>query len=168
MLTYVEHRLAYVLRRKPMPEFVSVPVPVDRVQEVYELLARQPARPAASPPVTQEGYPEGWDKAMIDRMFVESSGAMRRILYSIADKSPSWVTTAEIGEASDLTARQVIAALGPFRKRVRGRYGIESWPFEARELAGAGITRYSMPDGIAGEITALMRRSEEWDRHSQA
>jgi hypothetical protein len=151
-----------------MPEFVNVPVPVDRVQEVYELLARQPSRPASGPPATQEGYPEGWNKAMIDRMFVESSGAMRRILYSIAERSPSWVTTAEIGVASDLTARQVIASLGPFQKRVRGRYGIERWPFEAREFVDAGITKYSMPEGIASEITALMRRSEEQERDFSA
>jgi hypothetical protein len=151
-----------------MTEFVSIPVPADRVQEVYELLARQPARPSSGPPVTQEGYPEGWNKAMIDRMFVESSGAMRRILYSIAERSPSWVTTAEIGAASDLTARQVIASLGPFQKRVRGRYGIERWPFEAREFVDAGITKYSMPEGIADEITALMRRAEEQERDSSA
>jgi hypothetical protein len=144
-----------------MPEFVNVPVPVERVQEVYELLARQPAAFAPLAGATQQGYPEGWNEAMIDRMFIESSGAMRRILYSIALRSPSWVTTAEIGEASDLTARQVIASLGPFQKRVRGRYGISRWPFEAREFVDAGITKYSMPEGIAGEITALMARVSE-------
>jgi hypothetical protein len=151
-----------------MPEFVNVPVPVDRVQEVYELLARQPARPASSVAATQEGYPEGWNKEMIDRMFVESSGAMRRILHAIAQRSPLWITTAEIGAAADLTVRQVIASLGPFQKRVRGRYGIGRWPFDAREFVDAGITKYSMPEGIAGEIIALMRRSEEWERDAPA
>lgn len=77
-----------------MLEFVSVPVPVERVHEVYELLARRPTGPSASPRISDEGYPAGWTQDLIDRMFVESSSAMRRILLAIARKSPGWTTTA--------------------------------------------------------------------------
>jgi hypothetical protein len=138
-----------------MPEFISVPIPVDRVQEVYRLLAAQPDSSPVGPQVTENGYPEGWSQAMIDRMFVESSSAMRRILHSIADKSPGWVTTSEIGAASGLSARQVIASLGPFEKRIRGRYGMSRWPFEAREFVDLGIFKYSMSEGTAQGIIAL-------------
>lgn len=148
-----------------MPEFVNLPVPVERVQEVYELLARPAAtRTATGSQVTENGYPEGWSQEMIERMFIESSSAMRRILTSIAERSPSWVTTGEIGEAAGLSSRQVIASLGPFEKRVRGRYGMSRWPFEAREFVDAGIFKYSMSEGTAAGMLSLMARVEEHER----
>ncbi|MDA3936815.1 MAG: hypothetical protein PF636_08165, partial [Actinomycetota bacterium] len=110
-----------------MPEFVSVPVPVERVKEVYELLSRESSRPSALRS-TGVGHSEVWTQPLIDRMFIESSSAMRRILLAIAEKSPRWVTTNDIGAVSGLSVRQVVASLGPFEKRVRGRYAMSSWP----------------------------------------
>jgi hypothetical protein len=144
-----------------MPEFVSVQVPVERVQEVYELLGRQPARPSVIHYVTEEGHPAGWSQVLIDRMFIESSEAMRRILVAIAQRSPGFITTAEIGTASDLTVRQVVASLGPFEKRVRGRYGMALWPFETREFVDAGVFKYSMSPATASRIITLMAEAEE-------
>jgi len=148
-----------------MPEFVNLPVPVERVQEVYELLAR-PSAPSATVgrQVTDDGYPEGWTQAMIERMFIESSSAMRRILCSIAERSPHWVTTSEIGAATELSPRQVIASLGPFEKRIRGRYGMNRWPFEAREFVDAGILKYSMSEGTAAGILSFMAHVEEHEK----
>jgi len=143
-----------------MSEFVSVPVPIDRVHEVYRLLASQPSRKTIGPHVTENGYPEGWSQSMIERMFVESSSPMRRILHSIAERSPNWTTTVEIAEASDLTARQVVASLGPFEKRVRGRYGMSCWPFEAREFVDVGMFKYCMSRGTAEGIIAVMEDVE--------
>jgi hypothetical protein len=148
-----------------MPEFVSVQVPVERVQEVYELLGRPPARPAVAHHVTEGGYPAGWSRHALDRMFVESSDAMRRILLAIAGQSPRWVTTAEIAASSDLTSRQVVASFGPFEKRVRGRYGMSLWPFEAREFVDAGIFKYSMSPQTAERILELAAQVEQ---HEQA
>lgn len=150
-----------------MTDFVSVPVPVDRVQEVYELLARQPARRVAAQVVTEEGFPEGWSRGLIERMFLESSSAMRRILASIAGKSPAWVTTGEIAEASELTSRQVVASLGPFEKRVRGRYGMSRWPFHTREFVDAGVFKYSMSPEVAALILDLVARVEEHEKESE-
>lgn len=149
-----------------MPDFVNVPVPLERVQEVYELLARQPVRPPAGETVTEDGYPEGWNRALLDRMFLESSAAMRRILSAIALRSCTWVTTTDIAAASDLTARQVVASLGPFEKRVRGRYGLGRWPFDTREFVDAGVFKYCMSEEVADRITALMSEVEEHERSS--
>jgi len=149
-----------------MTDFVSVPVPVDRVQEVYELLARQPVRRAAAQVVTEEGFPEGWSRALIERMFLESSSAMRRILASIASRSPKWVTTGEIAEASELTSRQVVASLGPFEKRVRGRYGMSQWPFHTREFVDAGVFKYSMAPEVAALIVDLVSQVEQHEKES--
>ena len=143
-----------------MSDFVSVPVPAERVREVYELLARQPSRLAVSQSVTECGYPEGWNQALLDRMFVESSSAMRRILHVIAERSPAWVTTAEIAEASDLAPRQVVASFGPFEKRVRGRYGVSRWPFETREFVDDGVFKYCMSAEAANRIVTLVSEAE--------
>ncbi|MBN2840501.1 MAG: hypothetical protein JXP37_06080 [Coriobacteriia bacterium] len=138
-----------------MPEFVSVPVPVDRVQEVYELLSREPYRLSGERRVVGDGHPEVWNSSMIDRMFVESSSAMRGILHAIAEGSPGWVTIKDISAASGLTARQVAASLGPFEKRIRGRYAMSTWPFEARHFVDAGIFKYSMSPETADRILKL-------------
>jgi hypothetical protein len=139
-----------------MPEFVSVQVPVERVQEVYELLGRKPVGPHSVHQLAENGHPSGWSEALIDRMFIESSSAMRTILGVLADESPAFVTTAQIATAAGLTVRQVVASFGPFEKRVRGRYGMALWPFEAREFVDAGVTKYSMSPATASRIRVLM------------
>ncbi len=137
-----------------MNEFVSVPVPLERVQEVYELLARQPRRRSVHK-TTEDGYSDGWNRALVERMFLESSEPMRRILAAIANASPAWVTTKDIADASGLTVRQVVASFGPFEKRVRGRYAMSCWPFEAREFVDVGSFKYSMPSVTAEVIETL-------------
>jgi len=144
-----------------VPEFVSVPVPVDRVHEVYELLARQ-ATPSAV--ASREGHPVEWDQDLIDRMFVESSGAMRRILVAIAQNAPGWSTTEEVARAAGLTVRQAVASLGPFEKRIRGRYRMNRWPFAAREFVDAGIVKYSMATEISERILELSAQVEQHEK----
>jgi len=144
-----------------MPELVHVPVPVERLQEVYALLARAPHQSSTSHEVLEEGYPAGWTKPLMERMFTESSSAMRRILTAIAQSSPSWVSTGEIAEACGVTTRQVIASLGPFEKRVRGRYAMSRWPFAAREFVDAGILKYSMSPEVAAQVQGLAVQVED-------
>jgi len=133
---------------------VLVPVPVDRLQEVYEVLARRPVE-SSRVAVSDGGSPNGWNQELIDRMFIESSSAMRRILCALAHRSPGWVTTGEIADASGLTARQVVASLGPFEKRCRGRYGMKERPFAVREFVDEGIRKYSMPPAVASRTLEL-------------
>jgi len=149
-----------------MPDMVQVPVPVDRLQEVYEVLARRPVAPSVID-MSEDGYPFGWNQALIDRMFIESSSAMRRILTSVAHRSPGWVTTGEIADASELTARQVVASLGPFEKRCRGRYGMSERPFAAREFVDEGIMKYSMSPRTASRVLELTAQLEEHDKERE-
>ncbi|MDZ4168641.1 MAG: hypothetical protein U1E26_03150 [Coriobacteriia bacterium] len=142
-----------------MPDMVHVPVPVDRLQEVYEVLARRPVGTQAMV-VSEDGYPSGWNQELIDRMFIESSSAMRRILSALAQRAPSWVTTGAIADASALTARQVVASLGPFEKRCRGRYGMSVRPFAAREFVDEGILKYSMSPAVASRTLELAAKAE--------
>lgn len=149
-----------------MTEMVQVPVPIDRLQEVYELLARRPGA-ASAVNLGEEGYPVGWNQALIDRMFIESSSAMRRILMAVAHKAPGWVTTGEIAEASELTARQVVASLGPFEKRCRGRYRMAERPFAARHFVDEGILKYSMSPVVAARILELTAQLEAHDKERE-
>jgi len=148
-----------------MPEVVHVPVPIDRLQEVYELLAKRPAGSSVVH-VAEDGYPYGWSRDVLDRMFVESSSAMRRILSSMARRSPGWITTSEIARDCELTPRQVVASLGPFGKRVRGRYGMTESPFAAREFVDEGILKYSMSPAVASRILELADEMEMQDKDS--
>ena len=150
-----------------MPDLVHVPVPVERLQEVYAVLAREPAKSSISYQVLEEGYPAGWTQALMDRMLVESSNAMRRILTAIAQRSPSWVTTVDIADASGLTTRQVIASLGPFEKRVSGRYQMSHWPFAAREFVDAGILKYSMSPEVAKHVLELAEQVEQHEKEGR-
>ena len=140
-------------------EVVHVPVPVDRLQEVYELLAKRPADSSVVQ-VTEEGYPFGWSKALVDRMYVESSSSMRAVLRALANGAPGWITTNEIASAAGTTPRQVAAALGPFGKRVRGRYGKNEWPFASREFVDEGIMKYSMSPAVATTVLGLAAELE--------
>jgi hypothetical protein len=151
-----------------MTEFVSVPVPIDRVQEVYELLARQSPERLPDRRATGGSHSGVWSQTLIDRMFQESSETMRRILTAIADAAPGWVTTKDIAVVSGLSARQVAAALGPFEKRVRGRYRMSYWPFEAREFVDSGISKYSMSKETADRIGVLAAELVQHDlQHEQ-
>lgn len=172
-----------------MTEFVNIPVPVDRAQEVYELLAKKkggsndsaqtsavvglgPGDEGFDPfaggfdPLADEFDPyvsrSPWTDELLDRMAVDSSPNMRNILGVIADHSPSWVTTGQIADEIDgLTARQVASAFGPFQRRVTNRYKMKALPFEARFFSDEGLYRYSMPGEIAPRMVARLRAIKE-------
>lgn len=147
-----------------MTEFVSVPVPVDRVQEVYELLARPKVAvnnphwtaPQSSDDENPYADTSEWPDKLLDRLVEESSPVMRGILGVMADRSPEWVTTADIAKETELQPRQVVAALGPFFKRVRGRYSKENPPFGSREFSADGLYRFSMPRENAMRVLARL------------
>ena len=57
-----------------MPDMVHVPVPVERLQEVYAVLARDAPERSTSDQVIEEGYPAGWSKALRGAPLVTISG----------------------------------------------------------------------------------------------
>jgi hypothetical protein len=150
-----------------MAEFVNIPVPADRVLEVYELLAREPVESASTLYESGGLHHAGWTDMLIERMFVESSTAVRRILTAIAHRSPGWMGTDEIAQSSGLSVRQVAASLGPLKKRVRGRYGMSQWPFASREFVDAGILKYSMSPRIADRVLQLALEVEQHEGGSR-
>lgn len=157
--------------------FVSVPVPVNRLDEVYALLGRQP-RPdagARSPDGSTNGavwQPEGdsddddvhpWTEATLRRMYNDSTGNMRDALDYMAARGGQEVTTNELATALDLPkgAASVAGMIGAFARRCWNRYERylpwESWwqPIAADE--GRTETVFVMPAEVASVLRGLAR-----------
>jgi hypothetical protein len=114
-------------------QFVSVPVPAHRVQEVYALLAQTPAG-AKHEPTPASGPENGWTEQLVRRMFKESGDPMQRMLRMLAEADGEEVSTNEIAAALDLPkgASSVAGMAGAIGRRVNSRYGMEGLPWETR------------------------------------
>lgn len=158
-----------------MTEFVNVPVPVDRVQEVYQLLARRTAHegPRSSTAAYEnlrdndslddpgDYCPEGdsyaeqgeWTNKMLDVMVAESSARMKKILGVLGDCAPVQMSASAIAEEAGLnSAREVVAAMGPFAKRVYGRYGMKTLPFDSQRCGEERFFTFSMTPDIGYRV----------------
>lgn len=134
-------------------EFISIPVPRDRVQEVYELLARpkspsdgEPAGPVASV------LPIAADSATVERAYRESPPAMRLVFEYLASKPGVKIPMTELASNIARHPHQVAGVLGAFGRRWKGRYhgGKNTpWPFEARWSFEQNLMIYSMPADVA-------------------
>ena len=110
-----------------MPEFVMVPVPLDRVLEVYAVLGRdhqrqvqsEPMPEAVGPPSTRE---RATDPAIIKRAYLESSEKMKAFLDYLAARPEQWTSTEEVGNAIGYGWNQVAGMLGAFGRRWEHRY----------------------------------------------
>jgi hypothetical protein len=109
-------------------EFVNVPVPPNRVQEVYNLLARSRTTSEATTATSQNPSAGAkseppWDAENVRRFYKESSPNMQAFLRVLADKAPSTVTTTEAGKDLPKGAQSVAGMLGAAGRRSSGRHG---------------------------------------------
>jgi len=113
-------------------DFVNVPVPAERVQEVYSLLAQQPAGGSSRPSVG--GADAGWTEALVVRMFKESADPMQHMLRMLADADGAEVSTNEIAAKLDLPkgAASVAGMAGAIGRRVNSRYSMDGLPWTSR------------------------------------
>jgi hypothetical protein len=69
-------------------------------------------------------------------MVEQSPPAMADILDALAERPGEWLSMEELATAiknkPDANWNTVAGTLGAFGRRVKNRYGIESWPFENR------------------------------------
>jgi hypothetical protein len=128
-----------------MVEFVHVPVPAERVQEVYELLARRPEEAAVN-------GSRGWSRDNLLRAYRESPEAMKKAFDYLADHAGQEVTTDELAAAIGVTRSQLAGVIGAFGRRKKNRYGQENLPFRAVWSAGAGMSVYEMSPAVATVI----------------
>lgn len=115
-------------------EFVMVPVPTGRVQEVYALLAQPPGPTGEG---VQAGGPNGgagWNADLVRRMFKESGDPMQKMLRLLAEADGDEISTNEIAVKLGLPkgAMSVAGMAGALGRRVSSRYGMDGPPWTTR------------------------------------
>ncbi len=112
-------------------DFVMVPVPPDRVLDVYALLVTSPPQPDAPPADDWPGERPQWvpapvpfqfEEALIIRAYKESPPAMKRLMDYLADRPGEIVSSREIGSELGLGWQQLAGVLGAFGRRWHNRY----------------------------------------------
>lgn len=155
-----------------MDELVSVLVPRRYLAQVYGLIAKLDSEPPSvlDSSSEEQAGPDGtdgktddldeWTLSRLRRMVDESPPAMLDILQALADRSGEWLTMADLAHAirhkPDADWNTVAGTLGAFGRRVKNRYGLESWPFESRfdHKVGGRVSR--MNQDIARIIKRLI------------
>jgi hypothetical protein len=145
-----------------MQEYVSIPVPVDRVQEVYELLGR-PKGSAGS--VSEPEEPAGRkeykapDTGLVQRAYRESADAMRKVFIHLAANPDRVVPMDELAKAVGYTGPSEMAgAMGAFGRRWKNRYhgGKDAWwPFDSWWDYERNMMVYRMPAAVADAIKSI-------------
>jgi len=125
-----------------VPEFVSIPVPVDRVNEVYKLLASPPSNAPATVVAkpTEEDWSwlavhtdakQDWPVETILRAVLESNPATRRLLKYLADHQGKWLSTPDIAAGLQIKATDIRGPLSGLSRRIKHRYKMQRWFFDA-------------------------------------
>ncbi|MFL5963330.1 MAG: hypothetical protein ACJ757_10630 [Gaiellaceae bacterium] len=146
-------------------QYVSVPVPVSRVPEVYALLAGTPAKTtlhaledrAVAGQATVGGT--SWTQPEIERDVKESPETVNVIQKALASRPGEEVTLADVEAAlTDATGKpwtpqMVRGSLGAWARRVQNRYGQPQWYFEI--IWDGEKVAYRMSVEVAQIIQAL-------------
>jgi hypothetical protein len=141
-----------------MPDYIMVPVPPDRILEVYALLSRAPSETAEpEPPVGAAESPSApgraTDPKVIARAYRESSDKMKAFLDYLADRPEQLISTEVVGNAIGYSWNQVAGMLGAFGRRWEHRYkAAGKWFFHAGWNYEENHMDYRMPDAAAAII----------------
>jgi hypothetical protein len=145
-----------------MSNWVMVPVPEDAVPEILEEVlqrVRQP-RPTeveARPP--EDAYYGGWTEDELRNVLENPTRAMGIVLRSLATHPGEWLEINILAEevyGEGASGNQLGGALGSFTRRVKGRYGKDKWPFEARYDEDEHQWKYRMDDRTAEVIRRIL------------
>ena len=144
-------------------DLVEILVPRHLVVGVYQFISSQSHLGASlvNPRSAQDStaLPEDWSASLIRRMYTESQKNMRAILDLLANRAGEIVRADELIDAlsksrgDNATSSTLGGTLGAFGRRVKNRYGQESWPFEAHWDSDASQVLYRMSPAVAELIT---------------
>ena len=138
-----------------MSEFIMVPVPEERVTEVYALLGQASVSDAAPTQDGEQRLSAEWSDAEIQRCYRESSDKMKLVLEFLAKNPNQPIHSDKLYAEIEYSAHQFAGAMGAFGRRVKNRYSKAVWFFEARWDPEAGMAVYNMPDDVASIISAM-------------
>lgn len=132
-----------------MDDFVLVPVPPDRVLDVYALLGRSDA--ARGSDKGESAGLDGWNAAMLRKHVASKSNTIKGLVKYLADHAGSEVRTEEVAEALGLERgwNSLAGALGAFGRYLTNR-GLR-FPWETWYDAD-GWTVMRMSETVAGEV----------------
>lgn len=143
--------------------WVAVPVPEDMVPGIMEaVLERVPPLRFAetASPSPEEVYYGGWTEDELRDALKSPTRAMGIILRYLATyPGEVWVEAPELAKevyGPGASSRQLGGALSSFTRRVNGRYGRDTWPFDARPNAETGVWEYRMDARTAEAIRRIL------------
>ena len=137
-----------------MSNFVMLPVPEDRVQDVYTLLARGPEPKVEEPDAIDVKLSNEWSDEEIKRAYSESTGAIRQVLGLLAQSPGQRFDSEQLYEKLEISRSQWSGVTGAFGKKVKNRYGKSNKPFREDWDDEAGSMYYTMPERFAEVIAA--------------
>lgn len=144
-------------------EFVKVPVPVDRLQEVFALLGASRVGDEPIVAVGRGAVPAAEtvvasiDTETIARAYRESSDAMKKTLDYMADHAGHVIRMEELAESVGYSPGQMRGTLGSFGNRWKNRYhGGEDvpLPFSRWWVSADNTMAYRMTEDVAAVMRA--------------
>lgn len=108
-------------------EFVSVPVPVQHVTAVYELIARLDAtgQPSSEAAPSNGSASAALTQPLVERMYRDSEDAHKRLLEYLAERPDEWLDSQSVADGLGLQfgRKSLAGSLGAFGRRADHRYG---------------------------------------------
>jgi len=140
-------------------EFINVPVPVQHVTAVYELIARLAA--GGGPDRTEvsvspeKGKAPTLSEGLVSRMYGESEPAHRRFLEYLAEHPDQWLDSQSVADGLGLEhgRKSLAGSLGAFGRRAEHRYGGLK-PFESHWDPGSYLVKLRMSQEVATWVKA--------------
>lgn len=115
-------------------------VPRRFLAQVYGLIAKLDSEGPRSARTADDGpsttIADEWSKALLRRMVHGASPGLLSILKALSDQPESWLSTGDLAVAMGKTreeSKKVGGTLSAFWRRIKGRYKLNSFPFERRD-----------------------------------
>lgn len=149
-------------------EYVNVLVPRKHLAKVYGYVASlegedgsdSPSSAVTLTPRSEEPEMDEWTNSRLRRLVDESPPAMLDILHTLSSRAGEWLTSEDLAAAirhkPDADWNTVAGTLGAFGRRIKNRYGLESWPFENKHDHELGGRVFVMNDAMAARIMPLV------------
>jgi hypothetical protein len=137
--------------QEPAMNIVNVPVPTDRLIEVYRLLGTPPGGPAAA---ADEGQP--WTAARLETTLRAASATIQGLARYLAEHPGEEITTTQVADALGLEFgwNSLAGALGAFGRRL-GNRGL-SFPWATWYSPDDGKSRMMMEPDVASLVLEVL------------
>jgi hypothetical protein len=134
-------------------EIINVPVPADRLLEVYRLLGGPSTKTTSA---TKDLGQELWTDAMLESILREASPTIQRLARYLAEHPGEEITTERVASALELYRgwNSLAGALGAFGRKLTNR-GL-SFPWESWYSAEDGKSRMRMDRDFAARVLAVL------------